>query len=110
MSILYIVVGFMMISNPVGGAISLTLLLTAFFIVSGLFRIVASASLRYPQWGWGLFSGIVSICLGVLVFAQWPVSGIWLVGTLVGVDLVFAGWSVVMFAWSLHSTKQLASV
>jgi uncharacterized membrane protein HdeD (DUF308 family) len=104
-SVLYVVVGFMMMINPVGGALSFTLLLTAFFLMSGLFRITAALTLRFPRSGWTLTSGCVALVLAFMVFAQWPASGVWLIGTLVGVDLICAGWAVVLFAWALHRAK-----
>ena len=57
--ILYAVVGLLLLSNPMAGAIGLTLLLSGFYIVDGIFRIIGSAMMRFDQWGWSLFSGIV---------------------------------------------------
>ena len=64
--ILYTVTGALLILNPTAGALSLTLLLAAFYIVGGIFRIVGSIMMRFEQWGWALFSGLVKLLLGIL--------------------------------------------
>ena len=52
----------------------------------------------HDSWGWLLASGILSVLLGVLIWAQWPASGLWVIGLLVGIQLLFTGWSLVMLA------------
>lgn len=99
-SILYIVMGILLIMNPAIAAITLTLLLAAFYTVSGLFKIIASISNRFAHWGWMLFSGIVSLILGLLIWSQWPISGLWVIGLFVGIDLIIAGWIWVTLALS----------
>lgn len=96
--ILYVVVGILMVLNPGVGALSLTLLVAAFFLVSGMFRIVGAATLRPPRWGWLLVSGLVTLLLGILIWAQWPVSGLWVIGLFVGIDMIFAGTWLTMLA------------
>jgi uncharacterized membrane protein HdeD (DUF308 family) len=76
-AILYIVMGILLIMNPAIAAITLTLLLAAFYTVSGLFKIIAAISNRFAHWGWMLFSGIVSLILGLLFGrnGQYPAFG-----------------------------------
>jgi uncharacterized membrane protein HdeD (DUF308 family) len=97
-SILYVVVGALMVLNPAVGAVSLTLLIAAFFLVGGIFRIVAAAALHPPRWGWLVASGLVTLLLGILIWAQWPVSGLWVIGLFVGIDMLFAGTWMIMLA------------
>ncbi|MGP8105437.1 MAG: HdeD family acid-resistance protein [Desulfobaccales bacterium] len=93
-----VVAGLIMIGNPVGSAVILTLLLAMFFIVVGLFRSIASLSMRFPSWEWRLFDGIITLLLGILLWAQWPFSGVWAIGMFIGIYLIFSGWSSVMLA------------
>jgi uncharacterized membrane protein HdeD (DUF308 family) len=96
MGILYLVVGYMLIYGPVAASVSITLILAIFYIVLGVFRIVTSLSLRTPRWGWNLFNGIIALLLGLLIFEQWPMSGLYIIGLFVGIDLLFTGWAYVM--------------
>lgn len=96
--ILAAVVGVIMMGNPAASAVLLTLLLAMFFMVAGLFRLIAALAMRYPSWGWRLFNGIITLLLGILIWAQWPVSGLWVIGLFVGLDLIISGWASVMLA------------
>ncbi len=102
-AILYMVVGVLMIVRPAAGALSLTLLIGAFFLAGGLFRIVAAIAGRPPYWGWLLLSGIVTLLLGLLIVAEWPASGLWVIGMFLGIDLLFSGTSLIMFAFGLRN-------
>lgn len=96
--ILYAVVGFLLIAHPTAGALSLTLLLAAFYIVGGIFRIVGALATRFEHWGWALFSGIVTLILGLLIWTGWPATGLWVFGLFIGIDLLVYGWFWVMLA------------
>ena len=97
-AVLSFVVGLMLLRHPVAGALVMTLLLAVYFIVAGIFRIVAAASHRLPHRGWALANGIITLIFGILVWAQWPVSGLWIIGLFIGIDLVITGWTQVMLA------------
>ena len=97
-AILYVVAGCYMIMHPAASAASLTLLIGMLLAAGGIYQIVASLAMQYWGWGWALLHGIVSLLLGVLIFAQWPASGLWLIGTFVGIDLIFRGWATLMLA------------
>jgi len=96
--ILYTVTGFLLVDHPTAGALSLTLLLAAFYVVGGLFRIVASLMMKFERWGWALFSGIVKFLLGFLIWLGWPETGLWVFGLFIGIDLIFYGWFWVLLA------------
>lgn len=98
-----IFVGLLVVTHPVAGALVWTLLFASFFTVIGVFRLVSAIRLKYPNWGWSVFDGIVSLGLGVLLWLEWPVSGIWFLGLALGVSLVLRGWSYVMFALAIHN-------
>ena len=101
--ILGILIGLLVVTHPLVGALAWTLLFAAFFTVVGIFRIAAAASLKFPNWGWAVFDGIVTLALGILLWAAWPTSAIWFLGLAVGVSLVLRGWSYVMFAVAVHN-------
>jgi uncharacterized membrane protein HdeD (DUF308 family) len=99
-AVLFGVVGFLIIWRPVVSAEILTLLMGAFFLATGLFQIVAPAITSLPDWGWHVLNGIIALLLGVLVLAQWPVTGLWVIGTFVGIELLFYG--IAWIALALH--------
>ena len=100
-ALLSIVVGGVLLWKPVEGAVSLTIVLTAFFIVEGVFQ--AAAALIYRDaipstWGWLLASGLADLALAAIIVAGWPGTAAWVLGLLVGVNLLTTGWAVVMVA------------
>jgi uncharacterized membrane protein HdeD (DUF308 family) len=92
----YAVAGFVTLMHPVIAAESLTLMVAAAFLVGGVYRIVVAVAERFPSWGWILFNGVVTVLLGIAILQQWPGSGLWVLGTFVGIDLIVNGmtWSV----------------
>lgn len=102
LGILYVVVGFFLIQSPLLGSISLTLFLGVFYLVAGIFRTLYALSSRLYRWVWVVFSGIISIILGLLILSSWPASGVYIIGLFVGIDLLFIGWAYVMIALSLR--------
>ena len=99
--------GFLLIRYPGAGALSLTLLLSTFFIVGGLFRAVSAGMLQFPRWGWTMFSGLLSVALGVLLLVQLPTSSVWFIGFAIGVDLIFDGAALVGLATAIHRTPRI---
>ncbi len=95
--------GILVIGHPLLGLEFLTLLLAVFFVVEGIWKIVSSFSYRPASgWLWVLVSGVLSLVLGLLIWNQWPVSGMWVVGVLVGIDLLSTGISMVVLASALR--------
>jgi uncharacterized membrane protein HdeD (DUF308 family) len=101
--ILGVLIGLLIVTHPVAGALAWTLLFASFFTVIGIFRTVAAIQLKFPNWGWAAFDGVVTLGLGILLWAEWPWSGFWFMGVAVGVSLILRGWAYVMFAFALHS-------
>jgi len=100
-ALLSIVVGGVLLWKPVEGALSLTIVLTAFFIVEGLFQTAAAFTYRGAipsRWGWLLASGLADLALAAIIVAGWPGTAAWVLGLLVGVNLLTTGWAVVMVA------------
>jgi len=95
LGLLSIVIGGYMVSRPEMALATLTLVLAVYFFAHGIFEIVWAFRLRpIKGWGWTLFSGIAGLVLGIMIWRQFPVSGLWAVGTLAGVHLIFGGSSM----------------
>jgi uncharacterized membrane protein HdeD (DUF308 family) len=94
-----ILCGLLMIAHPLWGLGFLTILLVGYFIAQGVCESIFALQLRRDTegWGWTLFGGILSIILGVLIWRQWPLSGTWAIGILVGIRLIFTGASMMGF-------------
>ena len=87
--------GAAVLGHPLFGLSLLTLLLAGYFVADGVCKIVVSFRFRPASgWLWLLFSGGVSLVLGVLIWSQWPMSGLWAVGVLVGLNLVSTGFAL----------------
>lgn len=95
--LLAMVMGYLFVQSTGVSALTLTLLMAAYFMVSGLFKVFTAVSHRFHQWGWMLVNGIAGILLGVLLWAQWPISGLWAIGLFLGIDLIMMGifWGIV---------------
>jgi uncharacterized membrane protein HdeD (DUF308 family) len=102
--ILAVVVGFHLVSSPIQGALILTLIMAIYFMVIGIIRIITAIAMRFPGWGWVLFSGIVTFILGILIKSQWPTTGLWVIGLFIGIDLIFSGWAYVMLSLAAGKT------
>ena len=101
--LLYGFVGVVMLERPALGAEVYTLMMAVFFVAGGLVRIVMSFSQKFSGWGWLLVSGAISVLMGILIWRQYPASALWVVGTFVGIDLLFLGWSWVMLALAVRN-------
>jgi uncharacterized membrane protein HdeD (DUF308 family) len=105
-AILYLIIGVILVLHPAESAITITLLLAAFFTVSGLFKMVAAISHRYAQWGWLLLNGLITLALGIMIFAEWPISGLWVIGLFIGIDLIVMGWTWTTLALASRNLEQ----
>ncbi|HXX07686.1 MAG TPA: HdeD family acid-resistance protein [Pseudolabrys sp.] len=105
LGVLYIVAGFATFENPLLAAALLTLLLACTLIVSGIMRIILGFSMKrgMPR-AWVALSGVVTLVLGLIILSHWPVSSLYILGLLLGVDLVFAGASWIGMGLSLRKT------
>ncbi|MBW4609551.1 MAG: HdeD family acid-resistance protein [Hassallia sp. WJT32-NPBG1] len=89
---LYIATGIMLFVNPLTGVLTLTLLLGSFLLTEGVFELILAFRLRPQQnWTWVLGDGIITLLLGAMIWFQWPFNAPWLIGTLVGVSILFTG-------------------
>jgi uncharacterized membrane protein HdeD (DUF308 family) len=99
-----VLVGGMLLAQPVRGAFSLTLVVIAFFIIEGVASIMFALEHKRElsgRWGWMLVSGIVDLILAMFVFAGLPSAAAWAIGLLVGINMVFGGSALI--AMALHA-------
>ncbi|MEM8954258.1 MAG: HdeD family acid-resistance protein [Verrucomicrobiota bacterium] len=90
--VLTVIAGAIILARPMFGLEVLTLILSVFFLMEGIMTVILAFKVKPEKgWGWALFSGIVSFVLGGLIWAQWPASGLWAVGLLVGIVVLRLG-------------------
>lgn len=100
--LLFLIAGVFAIVLPLVAAEFLTLFLGVSLIVGGVFRLIAAFKLRPATgWGWIAFSAVIAILLGIEIIAGWPVSGLWVLGLLLGIDLIFNGVAVLFLGFGL---------
>ncbi len=99
-SALAILAGIYLLRQPLAGMLSLTLILAAFFFAQGITQIFASIAHKrvLKSWGWVLLSGIVDLILGGIIISGWPETSTWVLGILVGVNLLMYGIALIMTA------------
>jgi len=99
-----VLVGILFLRNPGAGLLTLTLLLIVFFMVEGISKVIFSLTIRpFPNWGWVFASGVISILLAFYLWANTPVTAIWLLGVLLGIELICEGAALGRMA--LHARK-----
>ena len=103
--ILAVVVGFHLVTSPAAGALVLTLIMAIYFMVIGIFRIITALAVRFPNWGWILVSGLITFILGIMIKSQWPMSGLWIIGLFIGIDMIFSGWSYIMLSLAAKKAR-----
>ena len=92
LGVLYIIAGFVTFENPLLAAALLTLVLGASLVASGIMRIILAFSMkRETPWIWVALSGIVTLLLGSLILAHWPINSVYILGLFLGIDLIVAG-------------------
>lgn len=96
--LLYAVVGFLMVSNPALAAATFTLLIAMLLVVAGTFRLIIGFSMPFNHRGWLILNGMIAILLGLSIWRSWPISGLWVIGLFIGIDLIVDGWTEVMLA------------
>lgn len=108
--VLGVLVGLLVVTHPLIGAAAWTLLFASFFTVIGLFRLITAIRLKFPHWGWAAFDGVITLVLGIILWVDWPWSGLWFMGIAVGISLILRGWSYVMFALAIHNLARAVPV
>ena len=111
MGVLTVLIGSYMLGNPNATLASLTLFLAAYLIVSGLVHAVMALQVRPVKgWGWALFNGFISVLLGTMIWNQFPLSGEWAMGTLLGINLLCSGWTLIMFGTAARNNQKILTI
>lgn len=102
--VLGILIGALLLRNVGQGMVVISLLLIVFFMMEGLSKIIFALSVRpLPNWFWVLASGVLGVALSALLWASMPVTALWLIGLMLGVNLIGEGASIGALAW--HARK-----
>ena len=103
--VLSVIVGVLFIRHPGEGLLTLTLLLIVFFMVEGFSKLIFALTIRpFPNWGWVLASGVIGILLSFYLWANLPVTAVWLLGVLIGIQLICEGAALGYLAWQVRQT------
>jgi len=101
---LYGFVGILLMAFPLRGALTLTLLLAVMFAIAGAFKIALAINIKpFPSWDWLMISGLVAVFISALIWIGLPGIATWVIGLLVGIELLLSGWSMVIFALSVRN-------
>jgi uncharacterized membrane protein HdeD (DUF308 family) len=99
LGILYVAFGLVLVSQPLSSAVFLTYVLGLLLVASGLIRIFLGMRHRREA-GWIMvLSGVLGVIVGFIILARWPASGLWVLGLLLGIDLISHGIAWLTLAW-----------
>jgi uncharacterized membrane protein HdeD (DUF308 family) len=100
--ILYLAAGFVVSEDPRLSLTMVAIYVAITFMVMGMFRVLAAMMVRFPQWGWALLSGCVTFLTGLIIYRHSLLDAPWIIGLLVGLEMLFSGWAWVMLALEIR--------
>jgi uncharacterized membrane protein HdeD (DUF308 family) len=104
---LYIFAGIVTFQNPLLAAVLLTLMLGVALVISGVMRLIIAFSMKESTpWAWVALSGAITMILGLVILARWPVSSVYVLGLFLGIDLVIAGTSWIGIGLDLRARRR----
>lgn len=107
-SIITLIAGFIMLTNPLAGVLTLTLVLGISIFSDGVLRVIQAFQIKpLAGWGWFLFNGILEIILGIFIWSQWPLDAAWVLGLFVGLSIFFNGLAVLMFSLAVRDSLRV---
>jgi uncharacterized membrane protein HdeD (DUF308 family) len=109
LGVLYLVVGLLIRDLPVASAITMTMFVAAFFIVAGGIRALAALVVRFPYWGWALLNGVVTFLLGLIIYRHFPRECLWVLGLLIGLEMLFNGWTWIVLSLAVRDIPDKAA-
>lgn len=105
--VLSIIVGVLFLRHPGEGLLTITVLLIVFLLVEGISKLIFALTIRpFPNWGWVLASGIVGILLSFYLWSSLPVTSLWLLGVLLGIQLICEGAALGYLAWNVRESTR----
>jgi len=107
-SLLYVAGGIVMLMYPTGSAVWFTLFIAAFLIVIGATRIFMGFKIKdvVSEWGWMVFGGMLSIILGIMIYAQWPFSGLWVIGLFISIEMIIQGFNAIILSRVIKTAQK----
>jgi uncharacterized membrane protein HdeD (DUF308 family) len=94
------IVGLTIASNPGLSATAITMIIGIYMLIIGLYNALAALFTRHQNWGWNMAGGIITLLLGSIILAHWPVSGTWVIGLFIGVELFIVGYGLAIATYS----------
>jgi uncharacterized membrane protein HdeD (DUF308 family) len=99
---LYLIGGGLVIYDPLLASTLITALLASVLIIIGLTRFIMAAQLKNSHgWGWLILAGLTALILGILILVQWPISGLWVIGLFIAIELMVDGWTYIFLAFAM---------
>lgn len=89
------VAGLVMVTRPGMAAETITLFIGTLFMVEGMMLLFAGLIYRFPSWGWTLANGLITFALGMMLWQEFPFSGMWFIGTLIALEIISTGASYI---------------
>jgi len=105
--IVTLMAGLFIVIQPLVGAKVLTIFIGVMFLIGGIFRLAAGIAMKNPYSGWFIVHGIVSLILAMLILAEWPYSSMWVIGTLVSIELLFDGLRLLSFGFAVKNLQPI---
>jgi uncharacterized membrane protein HdeD (DUF308 family) len=103
--VLAVIVGVLLIRHRGEGLLVLTLLLLVYFMIEGISKVIFALTIRpFPNWGWVLTSGIIGIVVALYLWAHLPLTAMWLLGVLLGIQLICEGAALGYLAWKVRTS------
>ena len=109
---LYIGGGIVVTNHPLITTVMMTVFIAVTFMVLGAFRVVTSMVVRFPYWGWALLNGTITFLAGLVIYRQLeqlPANALWVIGLLVGLEMLLNGWTWIMLATALRQLPEEAA-
>ena len=105
---LYIVLGIIIVMYPAASATWFTLFLAGFFMIIGVIRIISGlmAKGKVSGWGWMVFAGLLSLTLGIMIIAQLPESGLWVIGLFISIELIIQGVNAIVLSQAIKEADK----
>jgi uncharacterized membrane protein HdeD (DUF308 family) len=100
-ALLGIVAGALLLGWPLQGVLTLTAVLIAFLALEGIVSIFYAIEHRRAlsgRWGWMLASGVIDLCLAAVILTGLPGTALWVLGVILGINLIFGGWALIAMA------------
>ncbi|MDI9817781.1 MULTISPECIES: HdeD family acid-resistance protein [unclassified Legionella] len=106
-AMLYIVGGVLIIYDPFMASMLITAMLATVLIIIGISRLFMAFIMRKSSgWVWLFLAGLVAIALGTMILMKWPLSGLWVIGLFVAIEIIVDGWSYIFLALTLRRAKK----